>query len=776
MNDPAYNIENRSLTARDLDWLMWRQWRAHGFVHVVMLVLVVAGFVSYSLYGSWALDLISNLPQSEELSLPGDIVVRVPAWAAQVTDPNLYPGRLLELERVPELVESHMELFEDYFYSPRGRLLVTGVRELRETAAREVPRGKAVVPENAGWAVGDALRLGYFGGTANGELRWQTFTVVGSYDDEYVAPRGVLIDAEDWVNLTGFEKPNVLVLWKVPDASGGKLPQGESHEAGLARAEAEYYSLERIIAREMRKSRMTRFPEIEPGHPLPMGFVVRQQVLTADGAIVEEALVEHLRQIVGSVSRVTPLLFIAVAIGFAIAAVVTALDYQRGFGIWKALGVSSASLRRLYRLQFAADYVAGTLLGLGVVALLFRIGAQFGARPELAPTQSLIWLAGIIPVAWWGGQTVSILYNTSDALSLLEKRTLYDWWALLRFGGWAAQQVELEVEVLPSIVVTEALPEDVLVSYEGRAELRTWLGDKEPVTLKEHLREAEGLVCGADITVTDELLAAAPELRVVSNCAPHTRNIDVDAATRRGVLVAYTPPPEPAAEQVLALMLAMAQRLDLADGSSWEEGADAAPGLTGIDLHGSTQGLIGLDHVARGLAERAGAFRMRVLFNELGSGSGLAGETRGTFAPLDQLLEEWDFVSLHLPFSLDMEQIIGDRELHVMRPGAVLINMSAWNLVDRRALERYLTEGKLRGAVLAVHDGVEQEQVGHIADLPNVILSRSLGSSTPRQREASADRAIRNVLDALRGDRPYMLANADLYARQLHAKRAARPQ
>ncbi len=230
--------------------------------------------------------------------------------------------------------------------------------------------------------------------------------------------------------------------------------------------------------------------------------------------------------------------------------------------------------------------------------------------------------------------------------------------------------------------------------------------------------------------VVDDALfdAAGPGLRVVANFGVGYDSVDVDAATRRGIVVANTPDVLTAAtaELTLALMLALLRRV--AEGDRLvrrrEEWALAPTFMLGEGLAGKTLGIVGLGRIGREVARLAEAFGMRVVHTR-GSGSyeGL---------PLERLLGEADVVSLHVPLTAETRHLVGRDELRLMKPGAVLVNVARGPIVDETALVEALAAGEIAGAALDVYEHEPEVHQGLLV-LENVVLTPHLGSSDVRR-------------------------------------------
>jgi glyoxylate reductase len=246
----------------------------------------------------------------------------------------------------------------------------------------------------------------------------------------------------------------------------------------------------------------------------------------------------------------------------------------------------------------------------------------------------------------------------------------------------------------------------------------------------------DGLVLTTADRVDGELLdAAGPQLRVVANYAVGFDNVDLDAATARGILVSNTPGvlTRATAEFTIALLLDLVRRVSEGDRLVRSETPwMLAPGfMLGHGLEGRTLGIVGLGRIGSEVARLAEAFGMQVVY----TGRGKAAGTAHAFLPLDELLGTVDVVSLHCPLTAETRHLIGTQELRRMRSQAVLVNTTRGPVVDETALVEALAAGDIAGAALDVYEREPEVHPG-LLGLSNVVLAPHLGSATFEAREA----------------------------------------
>jgi glyoxylate reductase len=303
--------------------------------------------------------------------------------------------------------------------------------------------------------------------------------------------------------------------------------------------------------------------------------------------------------------------------------------------------------------------------------------------------------------------------------------------------------------MMPSVArvfVTRELPFPALDRLAAEHELDVWPEPlpPPPEAMREHAARADALLTLVTDPVDAELLGACPDLKAIANMAVGTDNIDVEAATERGIPVGNTPDvlTDATADLALALLLALARRIPqgaaqvrAGEWRTWEPAADL-----GADLAGATLGIVGRGRIGDAVARRAQGFGLEVVHSSRSSG-----------LSLDELLERADFVSLHTPLTPDTRHLIGDEALARMRPTASLINTARGGIVDQAALRRALIEGRIAGAALDVTEPEPLPADDPLLDAPNLIVVPHVGSATVRTRARMAEMAVENLLAALAG-------------------------
>ncbi len=303
-----------------------------------------------------------------------------------------------------------------------------------------------------------------------------------------------------------------------------------------------------------------------------------------------------------------------------------------------------------------------------------------------------------------------------------------------------------------------------------------WLRERADVLVLGRILDPESYrdaIAGADALLPqlrdriDEpaLEAAGPGLKVVSNYAVGLDNVDVGACTRRGIYVGHTPDvlTDATADLAMTLILSAARRVTEADRemrsgrySGWEPFY-----MLGQELTGATLGLVGFGRIGQAVARRAGlGFGMRILAFDP-AGVRVPEGLQVTECRLEELLQESDFVSCHVPLTPETRHLIDAHALRLMQPTAILVNTSRGPVVDEPALVEALRQETIAGAGLDVYEH-EPEMAPGLADCPTAVLLPHLGSATFKTRAAMGQLAARNILEVLDGRPPVAWANPEL--------------
>ena len=289
----------------------------------------------------------------------------------------------------------------------------------------------------------------------------------------------------------------------------------------------------------------------------------------------------------------------------------------------------------------------------------------------------------------------------------------------------------------------------------------------DPAYLPEALAEAEALVCLLTHRIDAALLDRAPRLRVVANYAVGHDNVDLAAATARGIAVTNTPDvlTEATADLAFALLLAAARRLGEGERlvragrwTGWEPGQ-----LLGTDVWGRTLGIVGLGRIGAAMARRGRGFGMPILYSqrhpappEVAAGA--------EHVPLDELLARADAISIHCPLTPATRHLIDAAALARMKPTAILVNTARGPIIDEAALADALAAGRIAGAGIDVFEREPEIHPGLLAS-ERAVLAPHLGSATTTARRRMAELCARAVRSVLAGQRPDFLVNPAVWPR-----------
>ncbi len=324
----------------------------------------------------------------------------------------------------------------------------------------------------------------------------------------------------------------------------------------------------------------------------------------------------------------------------------------------------------------------------------------------------------------------------------------------------------------PRVFVTQPIAESALARLRAVAEVGLNPDPLHIVTKPELLAavpRVEYLVCLLHDTIDAEVIGASPRLKLIASMAIVPAGVDVKAATARGIPVTTIPPlvTEATADLHWALLLAVARRVvegDQAVRAGVFPGGQSAR-FVGADVYGQTLGVVGLGRVGEAVARRAGGFGMRILYTKRRRLEAAAEAALGaTYAGLEAVLREADFVSVNVALTPETVHLIGARELGLMRPSAFLVNTARGPVVDEKALVDALRNGTIAGAALDVFEQEPRVEPG-LLTLGNVVLTPHLGSAARGTRARIADIVADNVVAAIEGRRPPNVYNPEVYGR-----------
>jgi glyoxylate reductase len=325
--------------------------------------------------------------------------------------------------------------------------------------------------------------------------------------------------------------------------------------------------------------------------------------------------------------------------------------------------------------------------------------------------------------------------------------------------------------VKPKVFVSRIIPDEGLNLIRAECDMDLWQGELPPPhdVLLAHLRDKDGLLSLLTDKVDAALMDMNPRLKVVSNMAVGYDNIDVKAATERGLPVGNTPGvlTDTTADFAFTLLMAAARRVvegaDYVRAGKWKTWGPKL--LTGQDIHGATLGIVGFGRIGQGMAKRASGFDMRVLYYDVYRREDLERSMGVTYADMDTLLAQSDFVTIHTDLNQQTRHLFNAGAFARMKSTAILINTARGPIVDPEALYDALKQGKIRAAALDVTEPEPIPADSPLLTLPNCLIVPHIASASIATRAKMAEMAAQNLLRGLRGERLPTCVNPEVYDR-----------
>ncbi|PXY26058.1 phosphoglycerate dehydrogenase [Prauserella sp. PE36] len=303
----------------------------------------------------------------------------------------------------------------------------------------------------------------------------------------------------------------------------------------------------------------------------------------------------------------------------------------------------------------------------------------------------------------------------------------------------------------PVVLLAEKLAPSAVSVFGDEVEVRHVDGTDRPALL-DAVKNADALLVRSATKVDAEVLGASSRLKVVARAGVGLDNVDVPAATERGVLVVNAPTSNivSAAEHAVALLLAVARRVPAADqslrGGEWKRSS-----YTGIELNGKTIGVVGFGKIGQLVAQRLAAFDTRLIAYDPYTSPARAAQLGVELVSLDELLARADAISIHLPKTPETKGLIDAAALAKTKKGVLIVNAARGGLVDEEALANAVRDGHVGGAGIDVFAS-EPTTSSPLFDLPNVVVTPHLGASTAEAQDRAGTDVARSTLLALRGD------------------------
>ena len=321
----------------------------------------------------------------------------------------------------------------------------------------------------------------------------------------------------------------------------------------------------------------------------------------------------------------------------------------------------------------------------------------------------------------------------------------------------------------PKIFMTYVQMDECMQYLESHSELEynKEMRLLEPEEIAQALQGKDGLYCWGANAIGHEIMDANPHLKVISNFAVGFNNIDIPAATERGIVVTNTPDvlTDTTADMAWALLMDVGRRVS--EGDRWVRGKNWSswdPELfIGSDITGATLGLIGLGRIGKAMIARAKGFNMEILYWNRTRLSEAEEQALGIqYREQDEVFAHSDFVSLHVALNEATRHLVGDRQLELMKPTAHLINTTRGPVVDEKALVRALQSGAIAGAGLDVFEK-EPQLEPELYEMENAVIPPHIGSATVGTRLKMALMAARNCVAGAKGERPPNVVNPEVF-------------
>ncbi|MCE5323809.1 D-glycerate dehydrogenase [bacterium] len=323
----------------------------------------------------------------------------------------------------------------------------------------------------------------------------------------------------------------------------------------------------------------------------------------------------------------------------------------------------------------------------------------------------------------------------------------------------------------PKVFVTRVLPQSALDKIAEAADMEVWQDELPPPreVLMEKVKDLDGLLCLLTDKIDPELMDAASKVKVISNYAVGYDNIDIPAATVRGIPVGNTPGvlTETTADLAFTLLMSSARRIVEADkytrAGKWKTWGPML--FLGRDIHHATLGIVGLGRIGYEMAKRGKGFDMDVIYFDEYRNEQREKELGIKYVDLDTLLKESDFVSLHVPLMKSTHHLMGEREFKMMKPTAILINSSRGPVVDQKALYNALKNGEIAHAGIDVFDPEPIAKDDPLLTLDNITVVPHIASASVATRTKMAMMAADNLIAGITGKPLPNLVNSEVKPR-----------
>lgn len=315
------------------------------------------------------------------------------------------------------------------------------------------------------------------------------------------------------------------------------------------------------------------------------------------------------------------------------------------------------------------------------------------------------------------------------------------------------------------VLLTEKIDDAGLKVLKDFCEVKFASGFSEEALIKDS-RDVDAIIIRAHGRLTAAVMDSSPRLRVVARHGAGYDNIDVGAATERGIIALYTPRThsDTVADHTVGLMIALAKKIPQAHNALKFEGKwQVREEYIGSDVSGKTLGIIGLGRIGQRVARRAKGFNMKILAYDPYVTKNRAEEIGARLVDLKTLLQSSDFITIHVALTKETHSLIGERQFNFMKKGAFLVNTARGAVVDEEAMLKALTSGRLAGAALDVFKKEPPNPENLLFKLDNVVVTPHMAAHTKEARRRMAVCVAEDVVKGLKGERPTNMINPEVF-------------
>jgi D-3-phosphoglycerate dehydrogenase len=303
-------------------------------------------------------------------------------------------------------------------------------------------------------------------------------------------------------------------------------------------------------------------------------------------------------------------------------------------------------------------------------------------------------------------------------------------------------------------------PVDYLKSHGCTIELTPQTKKLSEEEIIQKVTDLDAMIVGIE-KITEKVITAAQKLKIISKHGAGVDNIDVKAASSKGIIVTSAPGAnsDAVADLTIGLFLAVARKIPFADRSIRD---GAWPRVVGVQLNGKVLGIIGLGQVGKKVARRALGFDMRVLTYDVIKDEEFSRTHGITYVSLDEVFSQSDYISIHIPLTPSTQHLIGEKELGMMKKDTILVNISRGNIVEEEALYQALKTGRIRGAALDVFAQEPAAKANPLLALDNFIATPHMGGYTHEALRETGMICVRDIVSMLEGKRPQYVVNPEI--------------